>query len=105
MVVFKKAMIAVTLCLLGSAMALLASSPLHTPPRGSSYISNRLGLRRGALLASSRTGALAEREDVRRAAAVLMGGGGGGGATWDLKLCSPSKINLFLRIVARRPDG
>lgn len=24
---------------------------------------------------------------------------------WDLRLCSPSKINLFLRIMGRRPDG
>lgn len=26
-------------------------------------------------------------------------------AAWDIELCSPSKINLFLRITGKRPDG
>ena len=55
-------------------------------------------------------GALNERADVVRAMDILMGRGGGGGGgggrgSWDVELCSPSKINLFLRIVRRRDDG
>lgn len=44
------------------------------------------------------------REDVLRAVELLMGRTGGS-ADWEIDLCSPSKINLFLRIVRRRDDG
>lgn len=51
---------------------------------------------------------LSERDDVQRARAVLLGTGGARKKPhqdWDIELCSPSKINLFLRIVRRRDDG
>lgn len=56
----------------------------------------------GALRSTAES--LKDREDVLRAVEMLMGRTGGS-ADWEIDLCSPSKINLFLRIVRRRDDG
>ena len=63
------------------------------------------GMRQASALAAT---GLSERDDVQRARAVLLGTGGARKKPhqdWDIELCSPSKINLFLRIVRRRDDG
>ena len=79
-------------------LGLLAWTASAFVPRATPLIQPRATRSPAPVLAS----ALGDRDDVRRAIDIILGKKE---PDWDIDLCSPSKINLFLRIVNRREDG
>jgi hypothetical protein len=84
-----------------AAVALLTSdvAGFLLPSRASPVVGSR-----GLSALSSSVDCVIDREDVQRAAGYLLGVTKGSD-DWGIDLRSPSKINLFLRIVKRRDDG
>jgi len=84
-----------------AALALLTSNVAGflLPSRASPVVGSR-----GSSSLISSVDSVNDREDVQRAASYLLGATKGAD-DWGIDLRSPSKINLFLRIVKRRDDG
>ncbi|GAB0491026.1 hypothetical protein MMPV_002269 [Pyropia vietnamensis] len=84
----------------GTSATPIASFSRRAPPASSSSRGDVGGtlepIRRSPVLAARASAAAAEEEDEEE---PYVGG------EWDLRLVSPAKINLYLRVMRRREDG